>query len=704
MSLERIQARHNSHIANTGNVSASNDPAQQPNDANELLIKGASAAAAGRELGLSEEETLAAVSRQFRRQKRADDRVTREDVLRSFSQAGATVRSDVGGPELKGVNYQDEDEITAVFGQTDYEGGLRDLDKDNGVDTSPFEDEEVGKRRIRISNDDTFGEISYPLVNKVRPQEDPFFNPEVAPKSVLQDALSRLQSGTSQYGYDAFPGAADVAGRLEEDISFDRGADAALGSELVRRDRRRFNPEMIEYNDNRAGAEADSIAREFFGGYGSGNMADESLGNIAEIYRLGNSGMAGASMFGEAHVVRTANDAIKGQAARRHDGVFLDPVSGNPIAVQGPQLPSVLAGDRTPSNGSSSDALNAPQTAVNWVAESMPDYREGGRTFGDYPQVDITLQTTNFANKVRDFGKKSGTFNLGEASSNIRSIEELQKISELIASKIEGSGRGLTIPDPNNPGQSLPAGNKTISGVMNAIGMTPGEQQQFANAMYQLDAARRSSVNQNPTGIYLSRSTKQGPAAPFTSDIVFDAGNAMLSSPSQVTPARIPKGSTIRVTNEETGKPQRKSIVKLLSGLSGQGAQEPFFGQVQGEKPRVNRYNRTGETEPEKIDSKLRRGFEGRARRDGKPVDEAALKAQQTKAKLVQEREKRDSRKREEQRKLIQERTPANLRQVGRYDEADKDIVGIERKIEEQKEQRAREKAKQLNVSFRRTR
>ena len=136
--------------------------------------------------------------------------------------------------------------------------------------------------------------------------------------------------------------------------------------------------------------------------------------------------------------------------------------------------------------------------------------------------------------------------------------------------------------------------------------------------------------------------------------------------------ARIPKGSTIRVTNQETGKPQRKSIVKLLSQLPSQGAQEPFFGQVQGEKPRVNRYNRTGETEPDRIDSKLRRGFVGRAKRDGKPVDETALKAQQTKAKLVQEREKRDSRKREEQRKLIQERTPANLRQAGRYDEADK--------------------------------
>ena len=40
----------------------------------------------------------------------------------------------------------------------------------------------------------------------------------------------------------------------------------------------------------------------------------------------------------------------------------------------------------------------------------------------------------------------------------------------------------------------------------------------------------------------------------------------------------------------------------------------------------MNRYNRTGETEPEKIDSKLRVGFEARARRDKKPVDGKPLK------------------------------------------------------------------------------
>ena len=47
---------------------------------------------------------------------------------------------------------------------------------------------------------------------------------------------------------------------------------------------------MREYNDNRAEAESQSIAREYFGGYGSGSMADDSIGRIAEIRSLGKVG------------------------------------------------------------------------------------------------------------------------------------------------------------------------------------------------------------------------------------------------------------------------------------------------------------------------------------------------------------------------------------------------------------------------------
>ena len=69
--IERTQGLHNEMITAVGNSSASNDPKQHTNDATEILIKGAAKAAAGRELGLSDEETLAVVSRQAKKQKRA---------------------------------------------------------------------------------------------------------------------------------------------------------------------------------------------------------------------------------------------------------------------------------------------------------------------------------------------------------------------------------------------------------------------------------------------------------------------------------------------------------------------------------------------------------------------------------------------------------------------------------------------------------
>ena len=642
MSLESIQARHNSFISNAGNISASNDPVQKPNDANELLIKGATAAAAGRELGLSEEETLAAVSRQYRRQgsKAAiHARRTREaEAERTWSQKQASL-GDWGDGEIAGVRYEDDDELARAFGedQSDYQNFTP---NDRGF----TEDEETGLLRRETFEETRGGENDFAPQNAVR---DALSELETA--STKKDSLQQRLMGIFGGGDERQAAIARISGRLEDDLRPDRGADAALGAEAVRRDSKRFNPEMREYNDNRAEAESQAIAREYFGGYGSGSMADDSIGRIAEIRSLGKIGET-------AHVVQTANDAIKGQALRRHDGIFLDPVSGDPIAVQGPQLPSVLAGDRTPSNGSSSDALNAPQTAVSWVAESMPDYREGGRTFGDYPQTDITLQTTNFANKVREYGERTGLPALTSVSQNIRSIDELQKVASYIASH---SQQGLTIPDVSRPGKSLPAGNRTISGVMNAIGMTLGEQQQFANAMFQLDAARRSSVNQNPTGVYLSRTGEP------TKGVQFDAAEAINSSEGSAKVARIPKGSTIRTGTSESGKPVRRSIVTQLAELDSPGAQKPFMGQVQGEKPRVNRMRPGGMGEGNEMMNNIRRQAVERSR--GKGLDEERVRQNQVKARLVEEREKRDSRKREEKRKLIQEFTPANLRQRGRY-------------------------------------
>ena len=654
MSLENIQARNNAQKVIHGNVSASNDAQQAIHDGREQLIKGAELAAAGRALGMSEEETLAAVSRQYRRQARADATVTPQDVMRQMAQATATTRDEVGGPELKGVGYLQDDDVAYAFGEDvgyNYTEG--------GKKVTRADDEQTYRANDRgFTEDPETG-----LVRRENFEETRGSFESVAPKSVLRDALQQLE-GTKKQDANVFSTVARIFGgqpavdvendtaqeALKRHLEAEGPQDARIGRTMVRQDRQRFDPEVREYNDNRAAAEADAIARDNFTIGGKGEFADEAIGRIAEIKSLGKIGET-------AHVIRTANDAIEGQVTYRQDGVVLDRRTGDPVAIQGPELPAVLAGDRTPNNGSSSDAVNAPQTAQEWLSINQPDYRESGRTFGDYPQVDITLETTNFAQKLRELEG----FGLEGVSSNIRSVDELQRVINHVGSTAQKQGKQLYRFDAET-GKNVPSSTAGAAEVMNLLRMNEGDQQRLANALFQLDAAKRSSVNQNATGTYLSRTGEP------TKGVVFDAASAMNDSAGEAKVARIPKGSTIRTgTNETTGKPIRSTIVTELAGLQGEGAQKPFFGQVEGEKPRVNRRNSTGQSDPEKIDTTLRVQAEARARRDKKPVDESALKRNQVKAKLVQERENRDARKRQEQQDTIRRFTPANLRQRGRY-------------------------------------
>lgn len=58
MDLEQNQRLHDLGIQLMANVSASNDHAQIPNDANEVLIRGATVMANGRSMGLNDDQTL----------------------------------------------------------------------------------------------------------------------------------------------------------------------------------------------------------------------------------------------------------------------------------------------------------------------------------------------------------------------------------------------------------------------------------------------------------------------------------------------------------------------------------------------------------------------------------------------------------------------------------------------------------------------
>ena len=306
MSLENIQARTNGQRVAAGNVSASNDPSQWQHDGKEQLIKGAELASAGRILGLSEEETLAAVSRQYRRQARVDSTVTPQDVMRQMAQAAATTREEVGGPELKGVGYKGEDDVAFAFGE--------DVGYNSQYGVTRADDEQTYRANDRgFTEDEETGQVRRETFEETRGDFE-----TVAPKSAMADALRQLE-GAKKQDAGVFNAVARLFGgepAVDSEVSTAQDAlrrhlepegpqDARVGRALVRQDLN-IRPEVREYNDNRAAAEADAIARDNFTIGGKGEFADEAIGRIAEIKSLGKIGET-------AHVIRTANDAIEGQ-------------------------------------------------------------------------------------------------------------------------------------------------------------------------------------------------------------------------------------------------------------------------------------------------------------------------------------------------------------------------------------------------------
>ena len=415
----------------------------------------------------------------------------------------------------------------------------------------------------------------------------------------------------------------------------------------MRQDNQRFNPEVEEANYYRSETDALAERRRLYGNGGYGFQGDVNLQRV----RL--PGEQQGERFGKELYIEEmlAPGSIQGEIARRYDGVYLDPVSGNPVSVQGPESPGLPYKQDGGSTTGSADGLNAPQTAREWTAQQLGETLDGMRGSDRIQPVDITGATTNAANKIRDYYKKIGVAPTVRVPENIRSIDELQRVVDRV---VGATGGNLTVPAEGK--QIVPAGRRQVEGALNALGMSLGEQKQLSQAMYQLDAAKRSSVNENPTGVYLSRTGEP------TKGVNFDSGEVIDEGMMKARLERIPRGSTIRVSVPGQDKPQRRSIVTELSKLEGEGAQQPYIGQVKGEKPRVNRFNSTGESNSADAAIAVRKQAEQRSK--GKEVDAGRTRANQVKAVLATEREKRDNTKRADKASELIAQLPPNARRT----------------------------------------
>ena len=620
-------------ITAAGNLSASLDPAQIPNDANDQIIKGATALAAGNELGLSVEETLQAKSRQRRRSRQREEYKNREARRATWEQSQKTLRSEgfeVDSPDTDLMSTMEVDPFGQDQGQY-YEYGPEDRQYDQ-------QQRERLKDELADAKDagDKKGIRALSKELRLNPEDMPI----TAPKSAMRDALTQLQSGIDAFGYDAFPGSRDAESALQDYLVNNTELDAAAGRDVVIADRGNYSPLRAAYNDINAQIEAEALLRD--GIDGSGEAALRRTPQLTDV---------GKALGPGATKVET-QDPIVGEAIRRMgvgtEARHLDPRDGTPLAVQGPELPTqMLTRGGTPNNMTSAGMLNAPQSAKTWIEQTQPDYREGGRVYGDYPNTDITLATTNFANRLRDLEG----YGMENVSPNIRSADELQRVVDHVVSTAAARGDKMYNFDPET-GKNQIAQNPDIRAVMNKLRMSEPEQSQLAGALAQLEMAKQIQVNQQAKDAY---SMRTGGATP---NVIFDAPEAIDPREGAARIGRQRKGSSIRVgtTTDSKGRPKavRQDIRAAIQGLSDPMASDTSIGIVDEPRSPLSSfrqdviYNRTGETSPEGIEAVLVEKAMRNSRKTGKPVDVEGTKTNIRNAQFVQERADRAARDRSE--------------------------------------------------------
>ena len=489
--------------------------------------------------------------------------------------------------------------------------------KEDGIDDRPPEYEQKGTRTYKRTG------AQYPIGNRVRPEERDFFRAEVAPVSAMKDALARLQGATAT-------GSTDARARLERQIK--GGADLELqrhlAEKMVAYDAALADPELRQQH------EAEANVRAISGYGGAGSLADENIGRIAEIRKLGGSGHL--ALADSAQEVRYSRGGDLGPAIVR-DGVFFDPRTNNPIAIQGPEVPPQFRGANTPNTAQSNNAPQ-PQNVATWMQDNLPTPKEGGRVYGDYPQTDITLTTTNVAQKLRELKG----YGLERLSPNLRSANDLQRAVDYVIKKSAEMGKPLYL--ENEQGKNVRRAQPDVNEVLQLLDLSGPEKTDLANALYQLEMAQPSAARET----YQTR--QSGP----TPGVTFDAKEAIEGSLAQTLKlAKIPSGSTI-----EGPGGKRLGIRAELQKLDTPAAQKPIIGQVQGEKPRVHRMKPKNMGSGDQLAADITAQAQSRAK--GKPINEERNRQNIIKARLAEERESRDNRKRADVMSEIISRLPPN--------------------------------------------
>ena len=596
MSLEARQFLQDRIGSSIEGIIAGLDPGMSQEGMSELVRKGAAIAAASQELGLTDQDienmVLSSVKREvggpsnrnkytgnrqsnperrerlksrgFGRQERrparistAQDAIAVADRLNEALAPTDNPRSSVRGRgDLRTAEVGkilEESEYPDPFGQDqgqymDYrpddqqyfdsiKQSLREEASDMESGRVDFIDGTAVPRLKAMADPARYDEISMLLAQDADNRE----RNTVAPTSVLENALSRLNNASADQSEiaalqgsleDQLPGAPSV-----------RAAQQALVRDMVRADSRTFNPELIAANNQREAYRASRIGQDLFTVGGQGAMADEAIARIGLITRLGKA-TEGTRNLG---VSLPGSSMAEMPMARNLNGIYVDPRTGQPVAVQD-EVPAALTAANRPD---SAQMLNAPTNFNTPSFIATQSQADNLIEPGFQQQLDLTGQTTLFADRLRNARFPKSSAQGGElvlpgmqrsASTNVRSIGELDNALKMFVEK--GQEGGVFFPayeeGPSGRMQQAYRQVKVLNsdgsvgkvrrspiaeqnpGPMNALGAlgyNPGEMTNLAQAMQTIEIARGRAVNKQAKEAYFGRQA----TGINTSDVSFDS-------------------------------------------------------------------------------------------------------------------------------------------------------------------------------------
>ena len=675
MELEGRQGKHNHLISSIGNASSSFDPKQLTNDATNTLIRGAEVAVAGNTLGMSEEELLYYASRKNRTQGADFELNPDNDGIRSAAQIAKSLVDEEGramtsiddaqgfrtiqtsgrsGRAVYDDDFTDED---IYQGRTDIEEGFRSeggekydpsiggyVQEDIEYDPQPRDQREAFSRTY------TQGGKKYTRKNIVKPEEKGRSTVNATAESLVGREKERRE-GTIPIGttadsapastFDSRTGegsgpVTDALRRVQSGETKSRFSPAELAARRARvfgttpetvtaDERKAVEEKIIKSIDPRAAKEAE---RREVQALIAQDAATRSPERIQEVQAAAAAEAEGLLLANNMPGQNTTEQFVDlGLRERPEAGIFRRPGSGEiyytdeygaPLVEASDDIELIMRGD--PNTPDTSQAQNAPkaQSAPSWLMANQPEYYRSETNFGNYPQTDITLATTNFANKVRELsGVDASNINL-----DIRSAADLQRVQDAVEAQKYARGQVLFRKDG---AEQVVAEPGDVRGLMHALKMSGPEQTDLANAIIQQEMASGSGgrteakvvggVNPNETGV-----------------------DARI--------AKVPANSTIRT---EGGR--RRNIRAELAQLEGQGAQEPFIGAVIDERtgkqetdagPRArSSFIGAGMGRGEELERNLRRQAISRVK-PGQKLDKDRLIEITRKARNLEEREATD--------------------------------------------------------------